>query len=189
MKSTMLGWLAAGLLAAPLMAGATEFKFDYVFGDGTDVSGTFDGTAAGEFVTGVSDVSLNINGAAAGPTGVIGFWGVIGLPGAPYTMSFDPTQVDFWFLDSSAFGSSGNVAGNGKVGFALIGSAVTTPLAQRYGKDLAFVLDQGTGVNPSQATTAMNDSWSLTAVPEPGSLGLLGLGLAAAVLLRRRKAS
>jgi len=57
---------ALGCIAA--YAQADEFKFSYTFSDGSIWSGTFDGTASGNLVTGISDVTLDRNGVSVGPS-------------------------------------------------------------------------------------------------------------------------
>jgi hypothetical protein len=182
MKNKVMAAISVALLAGPIAASASAFRFSYVFGDGTNISGTFDGSEVGAYVTGVSNVSLSINGNPTGPVDVVGFWGVVGSPPGPYTMSFDRTLTDFWFIDPNALDAGGDVAGNGSYGFALIGSAVASP----FGNNLAWDLDIAHGFNVAQGNAVMNDSWSLQVVPEPGSLALLGAASIALALTRRR---
>ena len=55
---------------------------------------------------------------------------------------------------------------------------------------VGFVSDLGLtigGVSPSEASATFSGNLSLTALPEPSGLGLLGLGLIGIVLVRRKK--
>jgi hypothetical protein len=144
------------------------------------VDGTFDGTAAGAFVTGVSNIVLRINGNTMGPTNIWGYYGE-----TSYQMSFDRSLANFWLVDPSA-GSPPVTDGN--YGFALLGSAVTTPNALTYGNDIDYVRDLAHGLPGTPFPGGvMNESWSLAAAPVPATIALFGVGLAGLGFVRRKR--
>lgn len=175
------------MTAVTATAHASLFTFSYLFNDSTGVTGTFDGTASGNYVTNVSNVNLNINGTATGPTDIFSFWAYAGTKGEPYQISFDASENNFWFIDASSLDANGNLINNGNYGFALIGSAVTTQYTQIYGNNLAWYLNQPT-TSANGVFESVNASWSLQeVVPEPATVTLLGLGLVGLGASRRHQ--
>jgi len=164
--------LLAGLLAAAA-AQADTYKFSYSFdplntGNGAPVTitGSFDGTAAGDLISGVTNASLWINGTAfTGPLNITSG----DLSGAA-VISADVAKSDFAFADS------------GFNNYFTIFSGLAS------GLDFNLVDNLNNPI--SGAETASNDHWTLTAatVPEPDSLALLVAAFIAfgAASLRRR---
>ena len=173
---TLIAPLAAGLVFGSPSAGAAAFRYSYSFGNGDSISGTFDGSAAGAFVTNLSNISLSINGNPTGPVNTLSYWAVIGTRGEPFQVSFDSALNNFWFASPDVLDGLGNVIADGSYGFALLGAGVTSSLALTYGNNRAFEVDASHAIPARQFT--MNGSWSLVEIPEPGTLALVGIAFA-----------
>ena len=188
MQSTLRNLIApaavAILTAISLTAHASVFQFSYQFSGGPSITGTLEGTTSGQYVTNVSNVELSVGGTSHAPAAVLSFWVTSGTAGEPFAVSFDAALNNFWFADPAALDISGLATGNGSYGFALVGSGVSTPLANANGKDLAWYIN-GSSM-PGGAFSRLNNTWSLSQVPEPVSMTLVGVALAGLVLSRRR---
>jgi hypothetical protein len=186
-KNSLLGLVFGVLAFTSSIAQASLIEFSYLFDDGTAIEGTFNGDVFGNSVINVSDLTMSINGNAAGSMNI---WSYYGL--APYEISFDSTLNNFWFADAA--GWNGPNGGDGAYGFALIGSAVTTAYALSEGNNLAWVVDTPNSVAaPAYPGLSMNNSWSLNVVqatvPEPTTLAIFSLGLMGLASRRFKKQS
>jgi hypothetical protein len=175
--------IAAALLAA--LSGAaqadTVFDFSYTFTDGLVLTGSLDGTLSGQFVTNVSNVSINFNGTTF--SGALlggqfdGTAGAFDFAKAP-VVSFSAAQNNFIFSDANdpTLGAASNY-------FYFVNG--TTPLNVSNQEILAatnhVILNSADFDSPGAGT------WSLTPVPLPAALPLLVSGLGLLGLKRRRR--
>lgn len=164
------------LLASASAAKAGVYDYSYTFSDGSLVSGSFEGTANGNLINGLSNFSVFINGKAFAGNGQL-LISDITTNGAG-VVSFDGTQTNLLVLNS--FDPA--VYSNALLIGAFPGSATTNVI--NYSTPLGANGD-GPGMVPYNTT-----SWHVTAVPEPATSAMLLAGLAlVAGLARRRKAS
>ena len=76
-----------------------DWDYSYTFGDGLVVSGSFEGTQSGDFVTGISDLSMSYNGTpVTGPIYAATYDGSAWVNGA--VVSFDAAQNNFLFINT-----------------------------------------------------------------------------------------
>lgn len=178
LTSLLLFPLALALGLTVRSASADTFNYSYLFDSGLLVTGSFTGTANGDFVDNVADVTLFYDGVAvSGPLFTSSFDGAAFQSGP--LISFNP------YLSNFAFANTDLAAGDGYDSvFYILNSSV-------YGDDIALAYSatlgaQGLGQPPS--------AWSLVAASGPvpvgvperaATFGLFGLGLIALAALRR----
>ena len=164
------------------LARATVFNFSYNFGDGVTASGSLTGTQNGQFVTGISAVSLSFNGTT--------------VPGSIFTSTYDAGTfsylngpvVSFAALQNNFVFSNSNLV-NGDFGydslFYILKPSVQDP-------STAVGLSNPLGVFGSQNDPTVAGRWSLQAatsgsVPDSGATAVLfGAALVGLAALRRK---
>jgi hypothetical protein len=193
-KLITIAALISAAFAAPLAQAGAVYNYSYAFGNGVLVEGSFTGTANGNLVSNLSNISASINGVAYNGSGNLfasSMQKVNGYYGAYYTWvsgggvaSFDGLQNNFLFIDVDYPNS---------YSYTNYFYDVSNPSRQVYasGKGL-YGNDYSYNYNYySQNYT--KGVWTLTAanaasdVPEPTSVLLMGLGLVGLVAARRKK--
>lgn len=182
MKKLLQSAALAFTLLAAAAAHATTFNFSYTFSDSTVVTGTFDGTANGNLVTGLSNISVLVNGVgfAANGTLISGAFDrdTYSWPTAA-VVSFNGLESNFGFVDGDFNNANADV-------FLIVPYNTTST-------DLAFLSSAVGNAGEEAPAVNLQATWHLEAVPltstvpEPGTYGMLlaGLGLMGAVARRR----
>jgi len=195
-RFTKTAILAMGLAIAG-NANAEIFDFKYTFTGSSDVvTGTFSGTASGDVITNLSNITISFNGVAI-PTDSTGsmYTGSVQLIGwANYgaQLSFDGLQNNAGFFDTNYPASPGTAYPN--YGFVTYNNST-------YGNYIEFghtstsngqytgtIFDVVNSEIPVYGYPAFNQAaWSVSAVPEAGEWAMMLLGLPLVGWVVRRK--
>ena len=171
-----LQWAVLSLAAQS--AAAATYDFSYTFtAINTRIVGSFEGTTAGDYVTGISNISAAYQGRVlAGPLYAYGY-NASGWMSGVAPVSFTMGKNEFAFVNCPHFACAGDPTGNAYNFFVL----------RPTGPNHASVYFGATGFAASDVSPT--GVWTLTeraaAVPEPATGALMAGGLLAVSFLKR----
>ena len=177
MKFPLRAALSAAALLFAMNAQATVYSFSYTFADASEVHGTLNGDAAGDYVNNVSDVHVFFNGTE--------------FTGTMFQSSYDDAAQQFVNLGQATLSADATL---NNFAFAEIDpTSALTPDNYFYFINGAITGQQVFAVNYNTGNVAFDSpaqsTWSLTAaeVPEPASIALTLGGLGLLGVSRRRR--
>lgn len=170
-----LGLLALVSLLASTAQASSIFSFSFTGDNGGVVTGTFTGTANGNLITGLSDITASLNGNVYNGSGDLfgsSYDSSYGWVSGGAVASFNGLQNNFLFIDSD-YPNNYNYS-NYFYSVSTVFSSyayMSSPYNYTYGD-----------------TSTSNWHVTATDVPEPSTVVLFGLGLIALTLFRRKRA-
>jgi hypothetical protein len=177
MKSVLRTVAAAVIsLSATFAAQAsTLYDYSYTFGSGAKVTGSFDGDADGNIISNLSNITAYVDGVALSGSGSLyashstsnTFKGWSSGGGI---VSFDGTENNFLFIDSNY--PVDQFFTNFVFMIPYDGSNTNYAVASTENFNVLSIDFTSAGYTPYSS-----GRWAVTAVPEPTSVALLGLGL------------
>lgn len=174
----------SALAATTSSASVTTFDYSYKFGDSQMIDGTFTGTASGNLITSIGNITGQITGTGANS----GYLFHDLLPGSysPSTayVSFSGAVVSFDGLASNFFFTSSDQAN----WFYAIPSGSGQTLEQARLDGNVFIDHDNRFYNPANFSVVAEQVADPSGVPEPATVALLGLGLLGFVASRRKAA-
>jgi hypothetical protein len=181
MKSNLLGLLTVALLALPVGAHAAFISYRLgIFDIGSPDSFTFTALAPITPITGMATYSFTGSFALFGPDSHVASISPAGLPEYWRLSVFAPETI----IDD--VGGTEMLIGAGPHSFAASGSFDCAAIGGCSGMQLQISFFASGGAEGIVSTGTFHLD-PVSAVPEPGTLPLLGLGLAGLALSRRRK--
>lgn len=198
MKTTsklMLGALLSLGIASAAQAAAIDFSYTFV--DGETVSGAITGTMVNYTMQNVSNVQVTFDGnpLAGGAPLYLGSTqpdGSLVAGGAQFSQNFSNNN---FFISDQADPNSSSITEELSLFTMPDGSSTTIAYANLVNGNATgdTFFNDGSGSSSSfgpsffETNTGIDPQFSLTFVPEPGSLALGAIGLSALLLGRRRK--
>lgn len=169
------------------------YDFKYTFNDNSVVSGSFEGIATGNLISGLSNISVSFNGQSFTGSGGLSSGGLYASCFSPFSgwdvdcgvVSFNGLENNFLFSDANFPAPGANMSNY----FLIFPATPSYSLGELFfsGAVIAEYPDSDFGLyNPSHWSVTIHDT---TSVPEPATLLLFLLGLAGLWFSQRRKIS